>query len=229
MLSADVRRSLEAATAQYQTDLIAAPEARCYLVGRGITPELAGRYRLGYVANPFDGHGVFRGMVAIPYLRPAGVVAMKFRRLDDGEPKYLNVPGCGTHLYNTEALRLGGRVVGLCEGEFDAMVLDGVCGIPAVGIPGVTQWKGKPAWWRLFEGRQVLMFPDVDTGETNHGDGLAKDVVDRLEGTRVVRLPGPAGDETKSDVTSVFLRFGRDEIRRRAGYGGSGEGHGLAV
>lgn len=228
MLSAELRRSLETATAQYQTDLVANPVAVSYLVGRGITTEIAERFRLGFVANPIDGHDDFRGLVSIPYLRPAGVVAMKFRRLDDGKPKYLNVPGCGTHLYNTEALRLGGRVVGLCEGEFDAMVLDGICGISAVGIPGVTQWKGKPHWWRLFEGRNVLIFPDFDTGETNHGDGLAKDVVDRLEGARIVRLPGPEGEETKSDVTSVFLRFGVDEIRKRAGLGGKND-YGLAV
>ncbi len=165
------------------------------------------------------GHEDYAGWVTIPYLRPAGPVALKFRRLDDGKPKYLSLPGYGTHLFNTEALRGPGRVVGACEGEFDAIILTACCGIPTVGIPGATQWRNRREWPELFEGRQVLMFPDVDRKKEGDdpGDKLGKAVAESLDSVRVVRLPEPEGEDTKMDVNACYLQYGGDEIRRLAG------------
>lgn len=218
-LSSELRRSLESSTEEYESQLSGAENAVSYLAGRGISMETAAAFRLGFVDRPLEGHDQWRGFITIPYLRPAGVVAMKFRRIDEGEPRYLNFPGCGTHLFNTEALRSVGEFVGLCEGEFDGMVLSGPCGIPSSGVPGVTQWKAHDEWRELFEGRKVLMFPDVDRKKEGEDPGatLAQQVQADLDSVRVVRLPEPEGDETKTDVTSVFLKYGREEIRRLAG------------
>lgn len=144
---------------------------------------------------------------------------MKLRRVNDGEPRYLNFSGYGTHLYNTNALRRPGRLVALCEGEFDAMVLDRLVNIPAVGIPGVSQWRGHPEWWELFEGRQVLMFADVDRKKEGDdpGEKLAKEIAESLDSVRIVRLPEPEGDEPGMDVNLCYLKYGGDELRRRAG------------
>jgi hypothetical protein len=217
-LSSALRKSLDKASRIYAETLPASAGAS-YLAGRGITAEVAGTFRLGYVNDPAEGHEAFKGMVSIPYLRPSGVIAMKFRRINEGKPKYLNVAGCGTHLYNSEALRVPGRIVGLCEGEFDAVVLSGLVGIPTVAIPGSTQWKGHPYWAALFEGKQVLMFPDIDAGqEGNPGEKLAEEIQASLAEARIIRLPQPdAEDNFKMDVNRCFTRYGADEIRKRAG------------
>jgi hypothetical protein len=41
------------------------------------------------VVDPIAGHELGEGMLSIPYITPAGVVGIKFRRLDEGTPKYL--------------------------------------------------------------------------------------------------------------------------------------------
>jgi DNA primase len=218
-LSPALRKSLDKAATLYQEQLVNSETGLCYLNGRGLGPFEAETYRLGYVENPIEGHEAFKGMVSIPYLRPSGVIAMKFRRIGEGKPKYLNVAGCGTHLYNSEALRVPGRIVGLCEGEFDAVVLSGLVGIPSVAIPGATQWKGHPYWAALFEGKQVLIFADIDAGqEGNPGEKLAEEIQASLAEARIIRLPMPdSEDGNKMDVNRCFIRYGADEIRKRAG------------
>lgn len=216
-LSAEQRRSLESATRAYQKQLTKAHEALDYLNGRGIDSAVAARYSLGYVASPESGHEGFAGMISIPYVRMAGALGIKFRRLTDEKPKYLNTPGIGTHLYNAPALLHAGRRVGICEGEFDAITLDGLCGIPAVGIPGVTHWRAHPEWVRLLDGREVLIFPDHDLEHGNPGEKLANEILTSIPTARIVRLPEPEGDDMKMDVNLCYLRHGAGEIRKRAG------------
>lgn len=156
-------------------------------------------------------------MISIPYDRPAGTLGIKFRRLTDDKPKYLNTTGIGTHLYNAPALLRGGRRVGVCEGEFDTIVLDALCGLPAVGIPGVTHWRAHPEWVRLLDGREVLIFPDHDLENNNPGEKLASEILASIPSARIVRLPEPEGDDKKMDVNSCYLRYGSAEIKKRAG------------
>lgn len=217
-LSVEQRRSLESATARYQSQLAGSLEVLSYLNGRGIDSRIAETYRLGYVAEPELEHVDFAGMISIPYLKVSGVVGIKFRRLTDEKPRFLNTPGMGTHLYNTAALLRPGRIVGVAEGESDTWTLDSLCEIPAVGIPGATQWKAHPEWARLLDGRQVLIFPDNDVeNEKNPGEALANTIVADIPTARIVRLPAPGPGEKKMDVNLAYLRYGADEIRKRAG------------
>jgi DNA primase len=156
-------------------------------------------------------------MISLPYDRIAGTLGIKFRRLDDAKPKYLNTPGIGTHLYNAPVLLHAGRRIGICEGEFDTITLDALCGIPAVGIPGVTHWKAHPEWVRLLDGREVFVFPDHDLEHNNPGEKLATEILSSIPTARIVRLPEPEGDDTKMDVNTAYLRYGSTEIRKRAG------------
>jgi hypothetical protein len=46
-----------------------------------------------------------------------------------------------SHLYNVQdILKLAPRIV-VCEGELDTVIVSGVLGLPAVGVPGVAAWK----------------------------------------------------------------------------------------
>jgi DNA primase len=172
---------------------------------------VAAAYRLGLVDGAIPEHASFAGWISIPYLtRLGGVVQLKFRRLDGGEPKYMGSGG-PPRLYNTTALDKAERLgyVALCEGELDAIVLDGLCRIPAVAIPGVDTWAGRPEWAEIFRGfTRVLMFADQD----EPGQKLAQRILRDLDTAHVVRLPAKDANET-------YLAHGADEIRGLAGVG----------
>lgn len=147
-LSVEQRRFFEQAVSQYQSDL-ASPggtAARNYLTGRGIGPEAVARFRLGVVTSPLVGHESFRGRLVIPYLTPAGPVNFSFRCLrphvckDVGCPKYLPIEGMERNMYNVLDLKQRSPFICVTEGELDALTLS-ICGMPAVGVPGVKQWK----------------------------------------------------------------------------------------
>lgn len=110
-------------------------------------------------------------------------------------------------------------MVGICEGEFDTIVLESLCDIPAVGIPGVSHWKAHPEWAELLEGRHVRVFADIDRkeGGDKPGERLAQEIADSLENARIVKLPEPDEGETKMDVNLCYLRYGAEELKRRAG------------
>ena len=72
-----------------------------YLEGRGISEEVAALYSLGTVTEPMTGHENHVGWLSIPYITAMGhCVGFKFRRLDDGKPKYGQPVGATTHMYN---------------------------------------------------------------------------------------------------------------------------------
>lgn len=213
-LSNELRASLEAMASSYERAL--SEDARNYLTGRGLGPEAVTAYRLGQVDALHAEHAQYAGMLCIPYLSRAGVVSLKFRRLDLAGKKYIN-PGYQTRLFNTPAMDVSDRtgVIGIAEGEIDAIILTHYCGIPAVGVPGVESWKQHPEWRELFRGYpKVLIFQDNDEINPNTGlrpgEELSKQIIRDIEQAQVVRLPA-------HDVNDTFLAGGRDAIRKAAG------------
>lgn len=218
-LSAGSLRTLEQAATSYGNDLT--PEMVSYLAGRGISEDTAREFRIGSVVNPMPGHEIGWGMLAIPYVKRDGLVTLiRFRQPHDCEArdcshsKYFYLPGAQPQLYNSNALDAATPFVAITEGEFDALILSAYCGIPAVGVPGVTQWRKRPEWHRLFEDRQVLLFPDVDANGA--GDQLTRAVGEVIEDMRVVKPPALQAGEKKMDVNKWFLRDGADAIREKA-------------
>ena len=166
-------------------------EMHAYLENRGISRLVADRFMLGRCDD------VHEGWLAIPYLRPSGVVWFNYRRMDDGKPKYM--ASGQRHLFNTAALDQADQTgeVAVSEGELDAIVAT-ASGVPCVGVPGATQWVGNPAWRELFVGYQrVWILADPDDA----GLGFAQSIMDVLPAARLVKLPG--------DVTDTLLA-GRD-------------------
>lgn len=208
-LSSSQRASLETAVSEYEQYLHLAGS---YVAGRGI-PESVGRtHRLGVVAEPLIGHESYAGRLVIPYLTRSGVVNIKFRCMEEhsckdvGCPKYLGLIASNTRIYNVEAFFTQHPYIAIAEGEFDAMVLHALGDIPAVAIPGVQNWKSFYDKC-FFDFEKIYLFEDGDEA----GKDFGKKVADRLDG--VIRIAMPAG----LDVNEVFLKEGREGLRKRAG------------
>jgi DNA primase len=151
---------------------------------------------------------MFRGMLAIPYMRWSpwrkwSVATLRFRRLDDGTPKYLTLAGDKPRLFNTFALVEHHDRVAITEGEFDAITAH-LCGIPTVGVPGVQTWK--PYFRELFLGyKEVFLLADGD----EPGMEFANKVAKTLPNAKVI--PCPPGE----DVNSLVISQGRDALLER--------------
>lgn len=176
-----------------------------YLAARGIDRDAASGYRLGLVVDPDPAHHSYAGRLSIPFLTPTGVVYMRFRCLEDHEckdhnhGKYQGVTGDSTHLYNVGALHQAGDTVVVTEGELDALIST-EAGMPAVGVPGATNWK--PFYYRLFDDyERVIIVGDGDTAGREFVATLARNLGNSI------RRPMPEG----YDVNSFVLEHGADE------------------
>jgi DNA primase len=124
---------------------------------------------------------------------------------ENGHAKYL-VGGNRTNIYNTLAFHRDSSIIAICEGEFDAMVLDSLVGIPAVAIPGVQNWKAH--YERCFvDYERVFVFADGD----DPGKDFSKHVSSLIDGCTVIHMPHG------TDVNSVYLSEGAEGLRKRAG------------
>lgn len=213
-LSESQKRSLRDATSSYHQALEGSP-AEQYLATRGlgypsIKPQID-KFMFGYVDNPQPGHEQYQGMLAIPYLRwhQTGwqTVSIRFRCIRDhdhrGHGKYMTQAGDRPRLYNTMALLEQSPVVGITEGEIDAVTAT-VCGIPTVGVPGASSWK---EWFaEPFLGyREVFVFADGDEA----GYQFAAKVAEELPNSRVVACP------PGEDVNSLVISRGKQALLER--------------
>ena len=206
MLSVSQRASLEEATSRYEASV---EPAIPYLESRGLSRAVTATYRLGVVTDPIPGHEQYVGMLSIPYLTRAGVVALKFRRLDDGLPKYLAPAGQAHRMFNVNALFKNSNEIAICEGEIDAITLDGPVGIPAVGLPGATAWKEH--YSRILEGyTKVWVFADNDVKEdgSNPGAELGRTIHRFVPQAVTIHLPD------NMDVNTVFCQYGPEALTK---------------
>ena len=212
------RQFFEQAAQTYQADLAADTSAQEYLQSRGFGPEVAATFRLGVVRRPLVGHESYRGRLAIPYLTPAGVVNLRFRCLKSHDcaktviftdpkgkhhycVKYLSMDGMDSNLFNVMDLKKDSPYVGVTEGELDAITLS-MCGIPAVGVPGVENWQDH--FSRCLEDFDVIYsFADGDTAGRKFGRFLAKEAK-----ARPVAIP------KSMDVNKLYQEGGADALRR---------------
>jgi hypothetical protein len=204
-LSESQRTYLWEATSRYRESLPESPAAE-YLASRGIP--LATPFGLGFVAEPLPGHEMYRGCLAIPYMRWSqwrnwSVAAIRFRKLDGSSPKYMTVPGDKARLYNTHSLTRYSKDIAITEGEIDAVTAE-LAGVPAVGVPGAQMWK--PYFRELFMGyRNVNILADGDEA----GLDFAKQVAKTLPNARIIPMPGG------EDVNSLVLRGGKQALLER--------------
>lgn len=186
-----VRQRLNEAAAQYNEQVYQIAD---YLESRGITSEMARAAKLGYVTDPMLGHEQFTGRMSIPYITPTGVVSIRFRAIGDESPKYLQPSGEKTHVYNVTALHTATDTIAITEGEIDALILTHAIGIPAVGIPGASNWKH---WYsRLFEDYpRIYVVGDGDKAGRDFSNKVVADIQEAL----------PVAMPDGEDINSLFL------------------------
>lgn len=177
-VSESTRNWLGKLALQYNESLT--EEVRTYLESRGINREAQDGFHLGLVAEPDPIHEPYLGRLAIPFWTPSGCVALRFRCLEDHNckdakhGKYESISGDETRLYNVQAVHDAESVIGICEGELDALV-SSVAGLPAVGIPGSNNFK--PHYYRLFQDfERVFILGDGDAAGRKFAAELARDL-----------------------------------------------------
>ncbi len=177
------------------------------LAERGISEVVTSQFMLGLVTKPHNGHEMYEGWLSIPYITASGsCVGFKFRRLDDGKPKYGSPTGQKAHLYNVCDITLQSPYIVVCEGELDAVVTSGMLGIPAVGVPGVAAWK--PHFAKMMNGYgQVLVIGDNDIKEdgSNPGAEFSRRVASEVINATICVLP------PGMDLNDVYLAKGTEE------------------
>ena len=211
MLSQEQLKSYLLAASRYQEGLNVATAT--FLKERGISKEIAESFSLGTVTDPIPEHQGYVGWLSIPYFTALGMcVGFKFRRLDDGKPKYGMAIGQKTHLFNVSALLELKDTIAVCEGEIDAIISTGALGIPAVGVPGVAAWK--PHYAKMLNGYgQVLIIGDNDVKDdgSNPGAEFSRRVSSEIINSTICVLP--AG----MDLNDLYLAKGIDETKRILG------------
>ena len=201
------------ATSLYHASLPGS-QAEEYLASRGLEgPELK-KFRLGVVENPLPGHDMYRGWLAIPYLRWSPgqgwcVITMRFRCLEDHEHarhgKYMAHPGSQIHIFNTLSVLRSNDEISICEGELDAISAE-LMGLPSVGIPGRENWKSH--FHRMFKGyERVYILADGDEA----GRDFAFDVMKTLPKGRIINMPDG------EDVNSTIKKFGANSVLKKMG------------
>ena len=195
------KESLTRAAKYYHSAL---HEAEEYLAERGITMKQAQEARLGVVLDPLTGHEAYANRLSIPYITRSGVVDLRFRSLDSQEPKYMGLTGANTHLYNVSSFFKASSYICICEGEIDTITLDIVCGIPAVGVPGVNNWK-KHYSRLLADFDKVFLFSDGDNAGVEFGKSLSRELGNLV----VVQMPDG------EDVNSMYRTHGSDYFKMK--------------
>lgn len=204
--SNDTKALLEKATAEYQSQLPGSLGER-YLTARGITKEAVRSFRLGFLERPLPEDRHLRNRISIPYITAGGIVGIKYRSISDLDPKYKsNVGFESKRIFNPMALNSKHRKVYVCEGEIDCITLVQI-GLPAVAIPGVSNWDRRAS--RAFRNRRVIVAADGD--DVGQGLEFAKTVTTDCEDSGYVLLEG-------NDVNSLFLSDGAERLKEVLGW-----------
>ncbi len=171
-----------------------------YLAGRGVDPETARHFGIGYDR----GKGFMAGRVVVPIHDENGfLVAYAGRSVDGTDPKYRFPPRFRKSLvlFNLHRAAAHGESVVVVEGFFDCVR------VHQAGLPCVVALMGCSLSFRQEEllhqrFREVILLLDGDKAGRNAAAAIAKRLVSRVS-TRLVEVP----DGSQPD------QMGADQIR----------------
>ena len=205
--SRDIKNSLERLTGKYQASL---PSSRAekYLLERGITKEAANSFRLGFVVDPEPEERVYDKRLSIPFIVGDSVVGIKYRSISDYGEKYISSSGFyAQRIFNPNVLTELHPKVYVTEGELDTITLHQL-GIPAIAIPGVTNWN--PVVSRILRNRKVVVLADGDDKE-GQGMKLGRKILTSIDGSAIVKMEG-------TDVNQYYMDQGAEKLMRYIGW-----------
>ena len=195
-----------------------------YLAQHGLKDrEIMNRYELGCVMDPLPGDERFRGCVSIPYLGRRDVVSIKYRcalsygdsshdchTAGDGHAKYGKYSGDKVKPYNTAAFFLANDIIGIAEGEVDAILATEVLGVPTIGIPGAQQWQAYSKIWSLAlkDYDRIIIFADGDDAGRSCARAIGADLGPRH---RIVKC------DDNEDVSSMIVKGHTERLKRMTG------------
>lgn len=172
---------------------------------RGLVDSTIKHFKLGFVADPFPVDRLSAGAISIPYLNPAGVFDLRFRRgpsQPETAPKYSQAAGSKTTIYNVEEIDDKNDFLIIGEGEFTAIMMWQI-GLPAIALPGVKSFKSYHR--HLFEGfSRVFLCGDGDEAGMRFNEDLAQ----RLRNGIAIALP------EGEDLDSYCRKFGPEKTRQ---------------
>jgi len=200
-------------------------DAYDYLTGptRGFTPETIRRFKLfsinnyqetnkfikkSFIRDELDKAGLiseqgnlifYQHKIIIPFIESGRIIFLQGRRTDNQHPKYMHLKR-PVPLYNTDTLQnlTRGERVYICEGVFDAMMLE-QNGFKAVAILGVNNFKPEGA--ELFKGLDVVLCLDND--EQGHRATQALARIFLLQGQSIKTKILPEGIK---DITEYYIK-----------------------
>jgi len=147
---------------------------------------------------------MYTGRLAIPYITPSGVVDIRFRSMNDEEPKYMGLIGAKTTMFNTQACFVANRYICVTEGEFDCILMSVKTTHPTVGIAGANNWK--PHYAKILDDFDtVIVLADGDAAGLEFGKKIARE----LSNVNIISMPD------KEDVNSVITKTGSEWISER--------------
>ena len=157
-----------------------------YLAGRGVDPETARQFGIGYNR----GKGSMAGRVVIPIHDENGfLVAYAGRSVDQTDPKYRFPPRFRKSLvlFNLHRAAAHGESVVVVEGFFDCIR------VHQAGLPGVVALMGCALSFRQEElicehFREVVLLLDGDTPGRAAAAAIAQRLVSKVS-TRLVEIP----------------------------------------
>lgn len=202
-LSDSQRETIEEAVTDYHR---AVTPVLPYLAARGISEAVAATFRLGVVADPHPAHQSFRGFISIPYLdKDSKALTVRFRcpeehnHRDMNHGKYMSISEDWSRPFNIraihEAVAAHSDEIHVCEGEFDAMILNSL-GLHAIAVPGANLWQ--PSYRRMLAGfSRIWVWGDPDEA----GAELVQRVTKACKRAKGVRLKD-------GDVSDVYVKQG---------------------
>jgi hypothetical protein len=203
-MSAIERLQDSARDTTYHNNLRIQPELYDFIdAAWGLNRDTCNRFRLGY-CNTCPTYQQ-SDSIAIPYYWRGKLINLRHRLIQpaDGGKYRPEMTGLQTAIFNAERLDSPLEWLVLVEGEFKAAILEQF-GLPAVGIPGATNFKDK--WVRLFsqvDRVYVTLDPGVEDQAAGIGTLLARGGVD----SRLVTVPVKPDDMlTIYDVTPAEFR-----------------------
>ncbi len=200
-LSSSHRQFLLQATHQYASQIHLATE---YLTTRNLSVEEAQRFHLGVVKDALPGHEPYLGRLAIPYITPSGVVDIRFRGINNEDPKYMGLVGAKTTMFNTQACFVADKYICVTEGEFDCIMMGVKTQHPTIGIPGANNWK--PHYAKILDDFEiVIVLADGDAAGLEFGKKISRE----LGNVNIISMP------EGEDVNSMMVKRGSDWIDER--------------